>query len=79
MAQNLWNISVYVSDSRAQELPLVGGGEHDWAYLLERLDLLPKDQAIGRTIHLLGVGLFAASVVWGVAAAAPSPEPAPRS
>ena len=37
VAQNLWNISVYVADARAQELPLVGGGEHDWAYMLGRL------------------------------------------
>ena len=82
IAQNLWNISVYVSDARAQELPLVGGGEHDWAYLLARLDLLPKDRALGRTVHLLGVGLFAASVIWGVSAAraaAPSPTAAARS
>jgi len=34
VAQNLWNISVYVKDARAEELPLVGGGEHDWNYLL---------------------------------------------
>ena len=60
----------------------MGGGEHDWAYLLARLDLLPKDQALGRTVHLLGVGLFAVSVIWGVSAARaadPSPEAAPRS
>jgi hypothetical protein len=26
VAQNLWNVSVYVKDARALELPLVGGG-----------------------------------------------------
>ena len=31
VAQNCWNISVYVADARTQELPLVGGGEHDCA------------------------------------------------
>ncbi|HVE79375.1 MAG TPA: hypothetical protein VNA89_10960, partial [Gemmatimonadaceae bacterium] len=46
VAQNLWNISVYVRDARAQVLPLVGGGEHDWAYLLAELDLLPRDQEV---------------------------------
>jgi hypothetical protein len=29
VGQNCWNISVYIRDARAQELPLVGGGEHD--------------------------------------------------
>ncbi|MEJ2679687.1 MAG: ATP-binding cassette domain-containing protein, partial [Gemmatimonadota bacterium] len=33
IAQNFWNISVYMRDARTQLLPLVGGGEHDWAYL----------------------------------------------
>src|SRR6058998_3146210 len=47
IGQNLWNISVYVRDARAQELPLVGGGEHDWAYLLGRFGLLAHDQGIG--------------------------------
>src|SRR4051812_26818685 len=40
IAQNLWNISVYVRDARVQELPLVGGGEHDWAFLLGHFNLL---------------------------------------
>jgi hypothetical protein len=82
IAQNLWNVSVYVGDARAEQLPLVGGGEHDWAYLLGQLDLLPKDRAIARTVHLLGVALFGASVLWGVSAASPAeptPDAAPRS
>lgn len=66
VAQNLWNISVYVRDARAQELPLVGGGEHDWTYLLDSLDLLHKDVAIGQAVHLLGVVLFVLSLVGGV-------------
>ena len=28
VAQNCWNVSVYVRDARTQSLPLVGGGEH---------------------------------------------------
>jgi hypothetical protein len=69
LAQNLWNVSVYISDARAQELPLVGGGEHDWTYLLDTLDLLDKDLSIGRAVHLLGVVLFVLSVIWGVTTA----------
>jgi hypothetical protein len=73
VAQNLWNVSVYVRDARAEELPLVGGGEHDWAYLLGTLGLLEKDLAIGRAVHLLGVVLFALSIVGGVATAGEDP------
>ena len=73
IAQNLWNVSVYISDARAQELPLVGGGEHDWTYLLDALNLLEKDLSIGRAVHLLGVVLFALSVIWGVTTAGEEP------
>jgi hypothetical protein len=66
VAQNLWNISVYVKDARAQELPLVGGGEHDWAYLLGTLGLLESDQAIGRVCVAAGVLCFAVSIAWGL-------------
>jgi len=66
VAQNCWNISVYVADARTQALPLVGGGEHDWAYLLGRSGWLAKDQDLARTIHVLGVVLLVASVFWGV-------------
>jgi hypothetical protein len=73
LGQNCWNISVYVSDARAQELPLVGGGEHDWTYLLDRFDVLEKDLAIGRAVHLAGVVLYALSIIGGVATAGEEP------
>ena len=66
MAQNLWNISVYVRDARVQELPLVGGGEHDWAFLLGRFGLLAHDQGIGRGIQALGTILCLVAIVCGV-------------
>ena len=63
VAQNLWNIAVYAADARSQLLPLVGGGVHDWAYLLGRMDLLAHDQLVARAIHLIGILVFGASVV----------------
>lgn len=69
-AQNLWNISVYAADARAQELPLVGGGEHDWAYMLGRLHWLVYDQRISRIIWTAGVMVFLAAITMGLYAAA---------
>ena len=66
VAQNCWNVSVYVSDARAQRLPLVGGGDHDWAILLGGLDLLAWDQTLGRVIFLSGVALYAVAIGWGL-------------
>ena len=66
IGQNFWNISVYVRDARAQELPLVGGGEHDWAFLLGRFGLLAHDQGIGRGAHALGTMIWLLAVLGGV-------------
>ena len=90
VGQNCWNVARYVADARAQELPLVGGGEHDWAFLLETWGLLARDQAIARDVRLLGWILVVGSVWWGrraLAAAASRadttpafvPAPAPAS
>ena len=78
IAQNLWNVSRYIGDARAQELPLLGGGEHDWAYLLGELGLLRQDLAIGHAVHFVGVLVLLWSCVagWMYARAAEREEPA---
>ncbi|HEX2249314.1 MAG TPA: hypothetical protein VHH32_03150 [Gemmatimonadales bacterium] len=63
--QNCWNISVYIKDARAQALPLVGGGEHDWAVLLEQWGWLEWDQGLGGAVYLVGVALYATAIVGG--------------
>ena len=65
MGQNCWNISVYIKDARAQELPLVGGGEHDWALLLGHCGWLARDQAVGGTVYLAGVILYVVAIIGG--------------
>jgi len=66
IAQNLWNISVYVRDARAQELPLVGGGEHDWAFLLGHFGLLEHDRGIARAVHALGMLTYLLAIAAGL-------------
>ena len=65
LGQSCWNVSVYIRDARAQELPLVGGGEHDWAIILGELGLLPRDQAIGGAVYLAGVLLYGIAIIAG--------------
>jgi len=64
VAQNLWNVAVYVKDAQAQELPLVGGGEHDWAYLLDALGWLEHDQTVGQIVRVAGILVYLVAVVW---------------
>lgn len=73
IAQNLWNIAVYVADARTEELPLVGGGEHDWAYLLGELGWLARDRQLARDIRVLGAFLFVWALVTGFRATQAAP------
>lgn len=52
--QNWLNVARYMADARAQLLPLVGGGEHDWNALFARWGLLPHDTAIAGSVSFLG-------------------------
>jgi len=65
VAQNLWNIARYIADARAQQLPLVGGGEHDWNYLLGLAGWLEYDAAISGAVRALAFLLFLGSLLWG--------------
>ncbi len=48
--ENIWNIARYLADARAQILPLVGGGEHDWTEILTRWGLLANDLKIANSL-----------------------------
>jgi hypothetical protein len=65
LGQNCWNISVYIRDARIQQLPLVGGGEHDWALLLGRWGWLAQDQVIGGAVYLAGAVLYVTAILAG--------------
>ena len=78
VGQNCGHIAYYVADARAMSLPLVGGGEHDWNYLLGELGLLARDQKIAHTIVVTGVLVVLGSSLWGLLTAgrAAAPEEA---
>jgi hypothetical protein len=61
--ENFLNISRYMADARAQVLPLVGGGEHDWTNIFMRWGVLSSDTAIAGFVA--GVGWLGMIGVWG--------------
>lgn len=62
--ENFLYIGVYMADARAQALPLVGSGDHDWAILFGQWGLLLQDRKIGYLTRSLGwIGMVAA-VSW---------------
>jgi hypothetical protein len=74
VGQNCGNIATYVADARAQLLPLVGGGEHDWFYLLSSTGQLTHDLAIARAVRAAGMLLVVSATLWGLVAARRSAE-----
>ena len=59
--QNFLNIARYLGDARARQLPLVGGGEHDWTNILSRWDMLAYDTKLAGLISAIGwLGMLAA-------------------
>lgn len=62
--ENLLYVARYMADARAQELPLVGGGEHDWGTLFGEWGLLAKDQIIAGRVTFLGWMLVVGWALW---------------
>ena len=61
--ENWLNIARYMADARAQELPLVGGGDHDWHRILSRWHLLQYDVSIAAATRTIGwLGMIGACV-----------------
>jgi len=50
------DVSVYAADAVAESLPLIGGGQHDWAYILGRngFDVLDRTSEVAGFIAALG-------------------------
>lgn len=62
--ENLLNIAAYIGDSRTMDLPLVGGGEHDWNIILMDLDTLKYDTTIAGIVRAFGWLIMVSTVVW---------------
>jgi hypothetical protein len=64
LMQNLFNIARYMADARAQLLPLVGGGEHDWTEILSRWGWLQADARLAAWLTALGWLGIGACCIW---------------
>jgi hypothetical protein len=61
--ENFLNVARYMADARAQLLPLVGGGDHDWTNIFSRWGVLSSDTSIASVVYSAGwLGMLA---VWG--------------
>jgi hypothetical protein len=66
---SMWDVSVYIADAPIQALPLIGGGTHDWGYLLgpQGWDALSQAGSIAGFVDFLGMamaGLGMGGALW---------------
>lgn len=76
--ENWLNIARYMADARAQLLPLVGSGDHDWHRILSNWGLLEFDTTIAtalKTFGWLGMLAVCAWVGWHAWQDRNRPEP----
>jgi hypothetical protein len=66
LCENWLNIARYMADARAQALPLVGGGEHDWTTILLRWNALQADVRLATLVRFAAVAGLAACVALAV-------------
>jgi hypothetical protein len=62
--ENWLNIARYMADARALQLPLVGGGDHDWNTLFSRWHLLRYDVQIATVLKVGGWLGMAGACLW---------------
>jgi TfoX C-terminal domain len=67
-ASSLFNLSVYIGDARAMELPLLGGDnvEHDWNWILSSLNALNTDHVLSSIVYASGVLYLTLSLTGGL-------------
>jgi hypothetical protein len=64
LGENLFNVARYMADARAQELPLVGNGDHDWAEIFWRWGVLRYDGRIAGITRGIGLIVMVIALVW---------------
>jgi hypothetical protein len=78
--QNLVDLAPYIADARALQLMLLGGKTgaevegHDWEFILTRLRLLHRDQAIGRIVHAAGMIIMVGALAFAARSVARKSE-----
>lgn len=73
VGQSFINIHIYAQDAITMQLPLVGGGIHDWNWMLTRLGLLDSTKTIAGLFRVLGTLTIIAAAVTAIFYAFHSP------
>ncbi len=64
VGENFINIARYMADAPVEALPLVGGGNHDWAFLFRRWDMYQHVTEIAQACRWIGSILMVGSLAY---------------
>ncbi|HOX29674.1 MAG TPA: hypothetical protein P5080_00435 [Candidatus Paceibacterota bacterium] len=64
--ENLVNVSIYAADANDMVLPLLGGGMHDWNYMLGETRLLYYAPQIAGAFYSLGMLVYCLALAVGL-------------
>lgn len=73
VGQSIINVYIYAQDAVTMQLPLVGGGIHDWNWMLTHLGLLDSTKLIAGLIRAAGTLTIIAAAVSSIFYAFHSP------
>ncbi len=62
--ENWLNIARYMADARALELPVVGGGDHDWNTIFTRWNILQYDTKLAGVVRFIAWTGMTLAVLW---------------
>ena len=62
-AESMMYMANYIADARRMDLPLVGGGIHDWNWLLSRWGRLDQAEGLGTFFHVVASMIAIAALV----------------
>jgi hypothetical protein len=66
LGQSFINVARYAGDAILMELPLLGGGTHDWNYLLSTTGLLGETALISGFFYYAGMAILTAAAIIGL-------------
>lgn len=73
VGQSIINVYIYAQDAVTMQLPLVGGGIHDWNWMLTHLGMLDSTKTIAGLIRAAGTLTLIAAAVTSIFYAFHSP------
>ena len=71
-------VAIYVADAQAQALPLLGGGTHDWAWILGHYGALERARDLADRIRIGAGVLVSVAVLWALYLSHVRPTPGGR-